>query len=225
VSNRHERRVDERYRAALRSPHEPTHPYESALWTFSRTKTGSDEIVRVVDAYEDAFEREILQAWIIAGATDEALSSRLGVAPEMVAPYRHLCCNPLVFRDKLELLRWVKNYQGSAEGKKLLERAVHFDGVEAVAHLCGLPTNLDAAHVNEQIMRETYFRGVNTLRGTHISSREAVEAHSLMRSAVAAAAATMRRGAPNMAEIWAKLKHRDLTYKADEVVPRAEIMN
>lgn len=222
---RHERRVDERFRAALRAPDEPTHMFERALWQFGTTGIGDESIVRVVDAYEDTFERELLQAWIIAGATDEALNTRLGMNLDMIAPYRHLCCNPMVFRDKLELLRWVRNYQGSVDGKKLLERAVHLDGIEAVAHLCGLPTNLDGAHVNEQTMRETYFRGVATLRGSHITSREAVEAHSLLRSSVAAAGATLRHGAPNMADVWAKLKHRDLTYRANEVVPRAEIMN
>lgn len=222
---RHERRPNERYTAALRAPDEPANSFERALWQFLRNGVGDEAIVRVVDAYEDQFERELLQAWIIAGATDEALHTRLGMHVDMVAPYRHLCCNPLVFRDKLELLRWVRNYQGSEDGKKLLERAVHFDGVEAVAHLCGLPTNLDGAHVNEQVMRETYFRGMSTLRGSHITSREAVESHGLLKSSVTAAAATLRRGAPNMADIWAKLKHRDLTYRANEVVPRAEIMN
>lgn len=222
---RHERRVDDRYRAALRAPAEPTNPHERALWILRTQGVGDEAIVRVVDAYEDTFERELLQAWIIAGATDDDLHRRLGMSLDMIAPYRHLCCNPLVFRDKLELLRWVRGYQGTPEGKMLLERATHLDGVEAVAHLCGLPTNLDAAHVNEQVMRETYFRGVGTLRGAHISSKEAAEAHSLLKSSMTSAAATLRRGAPNLKDTLIKLRHRELTYQADEVVPRGEIMN
>jgi hypothetical protein len=130
----------------------------------------------------------------------------------------------MVFRDKLELLRWVRSYNGSKEGKLLLERAVHLDGVEAVAHMCGLPTNLDAAHVNEQNMRETYFRGVATLRGSHISSREAAEAHALLKTSLASAAASLRRGAPNLAETLLKLKYQELTYPAGAIVPREEIM-
>lgn len=216
---------DDRYRAALRAPAEPVNPHEAALWRLLRQGVATDAIVRVVDAYEDEFERELLQAWIIAGATDEDLNSRLGVALEMIAPYRHLCCNPLVFRDKLELLRWVRGYQGTREGRMLLERAMHLDGVEAVAHLCGLPTNLDAAHVNEQVMRETYFRGVGTLRSSNIASAEAAAAHAHLKTATAAALATQKRGAPNLKEALLKLKNRDLTYKVDEIVPRGEIMN
>lgn len=222
---RHERRVDDRYRAAMRATEEPANLHEQALWILRTRGVGNDAIVRVVDVYEDTFERELIQAWIVAGATDDDLHQRLGMSLDMIAPYRHLCCNPMVFRDKLELLRWVRNYQGTSDGKKLLERATHLDGVEAVADLCGLPTNLDAAHVNEQVMRATYFRGMGTLRSSHISSREAAEAHSLLKSSTSAAAATLRRGAPNLAETLIKLRHRELTYQADEVVPRGEIMN
>ncbi len=224
---RHERYPDDRYRATLRAPAEPANAYERALWQMIHNGVGDDAIIRVVDVYEDQFERELIQAWIIAGASDDDLHTRLGMARNMIEPYRHLCCNPLVFRDKLELLRWVRNYRGSEAGKLILEKAVHLDNVEAVAHLCGLPSKLDAAHVNEMVMRETYFRGVSTLRGSSISSREAAEAHNLLKTSMSAAAATLKRGAPNLAETIQKLnlKHRELTYQADEVVPRGEIMN
>jgi hypothetical protein len=219
-----DRRIDERYRVALRATEAPTNPHELALWRLYTTNVGDDAILRVVDIYEDTFERELLQAWIVAGATDQDLIDRVGIPLDVVAPYRHLCCDPKVFRDKLELLRWVKHYPGTKEGKLLLERAVHLDGVEAVADLCGLPSNLDAAHVNEQVMRATYFRGMGTLRGSHISSREAAEAHSLLKSSLTSAAATLRRGAPNLTQTLLKLKYRELTFSPDEVVPRGDIM-
>ncbi len=222
---RHEVGPDVRYHAALRVAALPAHPYEAELWTFQATGVASDAILRVVDAYEDTFERELLQAWIIAGATDDDLHTRLGMAYEMLAPYRHLCCNLTVFRDKLELLRWARLYQGSTEGKLLLARALHLDGVEAVAHFCGLPTNLDAAHVNEQVMRETYFRGIGTLRNSTLSSAEAAASHALLKTSTAAAMATQKRGAPNVRDALLKLKNRELTYKINEVVPREEIMN
>lgn len=220
-----ERRIDERYLATLRATVEPTDPYEQALWRLHTAGIVDKDIVRVIDAYEDTFERELLQAWIIAGATDQDLNVRLGMSLGMIAPFRRLCCDVTVFRDRLEMLRWSVNYKGTTQGKLLIERAVHLDGVEAVADLCGLPSFLDAAHVNEQTMRTAYFRGMGTLRGSHISSREAAEAHSLLKTAVAAAAATLRRGAPNIAETLLKLKHRELTFQPDEIVPRAEIMN
>lgn len=220
-----ERRPDERYNAALRSPVEPQNPYEAALWHLLKRNVNDDTIIRVVDAYEDTFERETLQAWIIAGASDEDLTTRLHMSPEMIAPYRHLCCNPMVFRDKLELLRWVRLYQGTREGELLLQRAVVLDGVEAVADLCGLATKLDAAHVNEQIMRATYFRGISTLSASRVSGANAVAAHNLLKSSMVAGAATQKRGTPDLHEIILKLKHRELTFQADEDIPRGEILN
>jgi len=222
---RRERHPDERYFAALRVQDEPAHPLEAALWRLRHQGVGDEAILRVVDLYEDVFEREILQAWIIAGASDDALNKRLDISHTVLPYYRHLCCNTQVFRDKLELFRWVKNYQGTREGKLLLERAVHVDGLEAVAHLCGVATVLDAAHVNEQAMRETYFRGMGTLRSSQISSADAAAAHSQLKTAGAFAQATQRRGAPNLNEVLFKLKHREMTMQADEDIPRGEILN
>lgn len=222
---RHERRIDERFRAALLAPAEPENPFERALWQFRYNGVAADAIIRVVDMYEDTFERELLQAWIIAGADDQMINARMGASLDMLPAYRHLCCNTSVFRDRFELLRWVRSYQGTDAGKILLEKAVHFDGIEGIAHLCGLPTHLDPAYVNEQVMRETYFRGSTTLRSSDISSKEANDAHAMLRSAMSAAQAAGKRSAPNMAETLLKLKHREMTFKADEVVPREEIMN
>lgn len=222
---RHERLPDERFRAALRVTDEPANPYEAALWRFNTHGVPDDAIVRVVDAYEDTFERELLQAWIIAGATDDDISTRLGMSREMLTPYRHLCCNVFAFRDKLELMRWARLYQGTREGRLLLEKAIHMDGVEAIAHLCGMPSRLDPNHVHEQAMRETYFRGVSTFRGSSISSPDALAAHQLLKTALVAAAATQKRSAPNIADTLLKLKHREMTFQAEDVVPAGEILH
>lgn len=222
---RHERRPDARYRVTLRAAAEPSNPHEAALWRFLNQNEETSGIIRVVDIYEDVFEREVLQAWIIAGATDEVIEQRLGTPPEVVTAYRHLCCNIGAFRDRLELLRWVRIYEGTREGKLLLERAVHADGVEAVAHLCGFESALDPNRVNEQVMREAYFRGVGTLRGSGLSSTDAAAAHQLLKTATATAAAAQKRGAPNVGDTLLKLKHREMTYQAEDIVPRGEILH
>ena len=222
---RRERQPDDRYRAALLAADAPAHSFEAALWQLRHANVDNDVIVRVVDAYEDTFERELLQAWIIAGASDNAISERLGFPLEVLAPYRHLCCNLFMFRDKLEMMRWVHQYKGTHAGKLLLERALHFDGVEAIAHLCGLPSKLEPDHVNQQVMRETYFRGLSTLRASNIASADAVAAHQLMKTATSAAGAAAKRTIPSVAETLLKLKHREMTWHAEDVVPHGEILH
>lgn len=224
---RHERRPDDRYRATLRVGEEPAQPFEAALWRWKRHQEPNDVIIRVADAYEDEFERELLQAWIFAGASDQNMCDRLGIPLDVLAPYRHLCCNVLAFRDKLEMMRWVRRYEGSHQGKLMLDRAIHLDGVEAVAHLCGLPTALDPQRVHEQTMRETYFRGVATLRNSNISSADASAAHLMLKTAAVEADAAQRRGAPNLGETLLKLKHRDYTvnFGAENAMPPGEILH
>lgn len=222
---RRERRPDDRYHAALRVQDEPLNPHEGALWRLRNQGVADDTIARVVDAYEDTFERELLQAWMVAGASDDDINKRLGMSFDMIAPYRHLCCNINVFRDKLEMLRWIHLYDGSRVGKLMLERAAHFDGVEAIAHYCGLPSHLDPNHVNEQVMRESYFRSIGTMRTTSISSAEAVAAHQLMKTATATAEAAQKRGAPNMADTILKLKHREVTWHIEDIAPHGEILH
>jgi hypothetical protein len=222
---RRERSPDDRYQATLRSPHVPANPFEAALWQFKNQAAPDDVMERVVDVYEDHFEREILQAWIVAGAKDEDIHARGGVSLEILAPYRHLCCNILAFRDRLEMMRWVNMYKGSRSGKIMLERALHFDGIEAIAHLSGRQTSLSPDHVNEQAMRESYFRGVSTLRASSISGPDAMAAHQLMKTATTTAAAVANRGAPNMAETMLKLKHREVTWHVEDIMPHGEILH
>lgn len=222
---RRERRPDDRMRAALRAQALPANAYEAAIWQLRHHAEANDTILRVVDIYEDPFEHEQLQAWIVAGASNAVINQYLGIALNVLDPYRHLCCNVNVFRDKLELMRWIQQYDGTIAGKLLLARAVHFDGLKTLIHLLGQPTELDPQHVVEQIMRESYYRGLGTMRATSLSSKEADAAHQLLKTATANAASAQKRGAPNMAETVLKLKHREVTWHVEDIASHGEILH
>jgi hypothetical protein len=214
---RHERKPDARYHSAIKSPIEPADDIEKALWATVRHNVPNEDIARVIDIYEDTMEREILQAWIFAGATNELINSLTNISMEILTAYRHLCCNLYAFRDKLEMWRWINKYEGTSDGKLLLHRAVHVDGIQAIAHYCGLMTDLDPNHVNGQVMREAYFRSIGTMRANKISSGEASAAHQLMKTAAASALASKVSDAPNLSEVFAKLKHRDMTISVEDL--------
>lgn len=222
---RHERSPDDRLRAALRAQNAPAHPYEAAVWQLRNGAVADETVQRVVDIFEDNFEREQLQAWIIAGATNADMHQYLGLTVETLEHYRHLCCNVNAFRDKLELMRWISRYNGSRVGKLMLERAVHHDGLKTLIHLLGQPTDLDPQHVVEQVMRESYFRGLGTMRATTLSSAEAAAAHQLMKTATASAAAAQQRSAPSMAATLLKLKHREVTWHVEDITSHGEILH
>jgi hypothetical protein len=222
---RRERNPDDRLRATLRVQAVPSHPYEATLWQLHKNAVADDTMQRVVDIYEDLFEREQLQAWIFAGANNEDIHKFLGVSIETLEPYRHLCCNLQVFRDKLELMRWISRYNGSHPGKLMLERAIHHDGLKTLTHLVGQTTDLDPQHVVEQVMRESYYRGLGTMRATNLSSAEAAAAHQLMKTATASATAAQQRSAPSLAATLLKLKHREVTWHVEDITSHGEILH
>lgn len=210
-----ERRIDARYQAALKSNTEPAHDAEAALWRLHVQQMPDHIIERVIDLHEDVFEREVLQAWIFAGASDARLNRDLALSLPVIQAYRYLCCDIGQFRDRLELLRWVRSYKGTVEGKLLLEKAVAYRGLEAVAHICGFESTLDPQHVAEHTMREGFFRGVSTMRSSRITSAEANAAHQLLKTAMIAAVTAQKRGSANIAETLLNLQHRDMTSTID----------
>jgi hypothetical protein len=224
---RRERKPDSRYLAVMRMAEEPKQEHEQALWRHLNGVVFSDVMERVVDLYEDPFfEREQVQAWIIAGAEDTRIHQDIGVSLAVLPAFRHLCCNLSNFRDRLELLRWVRNYEGSPLGRAMLAVATHFDGVEALAHHSGRESKLSASHVQEQTMREAYFRSMRTLRMNTLNSTEGSAAHSMLKTAMNAAALVSDGGTGgNLSDLLAKLKFRELTHEAGAAVPREEIVH
>jgi hypothetical protein len=224
---RRERTPDEGYRALIKRTTRPESPTDAAVWAYVVLGEHDDIAERVVDLYHDEFEREQVQAWIIAGADDKRISRDLGIAIFALPTYRRLCCCISNFRDRLELLRWIHNYGGTHQGKLLLEKAIHHHGVEALAHMHGLASTLDPEDVQKQVMRESYFRGIGTHRSTKLGSTESSAASAAMKTAAAAALALGGGGESDLNSIVAKLKlkFREETKAAGAAVPREEILH
>jgi len=185
-----------------------------------------DVAERVVDLYQADFEREQVQAWIVAGATDARINRDLGIMREAIPTYRRLCFNLSNFRDRLEMLRWIHLYQGSRQGKLLLEKAIHVHGLEALAHMHGLASELDSDDVHKQSMRESYFRGIGVSRSTKLGSPESNAAGAALKAAAASAIALGGAG-DDGGDILSKLKlkFREETQAAGAAVPREEILH
>lgn len=218
------REPDARYYAALRALECPEHPIEGSLWQAVRQiGTPSEAVLRAAEVYEDGFEREMLQAWIVAGASDAEVERRLLIMSETVKAFRHLCFDMSVFRDRLELLRWVRQYNGSDDGRLYLQTAV-LHGVEPLAWLCGLDASVDPQRVMQGVMSDSFFRGLSHRTAT-VASKEAAAAHAFQKTALSTAQALMRRGPPDIGSLIIKLKHRDLTAPVENEVREGAILH
>lgn len=221
------REPDERFHATVGAQLEPTHPIEARLWRCSRGLETCEHIARSLEIYNDIFERERLQPWILAGAESTDIAERIGVKPEMVDAYRHLFFNMDMFRDLLEKQRWVALYEerpgATRAGALYLQRAM-LHGVEAVAHVLGAPSKLDPGHVLDSAMRDTFFRGL-AARDAKLTSNEATAAHSFLKTAIALATEQAKVRPPGVNDILIRIKSRDMTQPLAAVQADAEILH
>jgi len=217
------RSPDSRWKFVADARMEPEHPIESACWRHVNDVEASATIERTVEIYNEQFERERLQPWILAGASDSAIRDRVGVPTDVTRAYRHLFFDVSAFRDELEKRLWVAKYQGSADGKAFLQQAVVLD-VEAVAYAMGLPAHMDPTKVLESAMSEQYFRGM-ALRYARLGSTEATACASMLRGAASQASELMAVRPATTTDALFKLVTRDTTKNVEDLAPHGEILH
>ena len=217
------RRPDERWMAVQAAIAEPSHPIEAACWRHVNQVEMSPSIDRALEIYLEQFERERLQPWILAGATDLDIEERVGLPRDTVRAYQHLFFNVGMFRDMLDKQLWVARYDGTAEGMAFLQKAV-LEGLESVAHVMGAQVKIDPAAMMENAARDLYFRG-QAIKYARVASADAAAAHSMLKSAVEFAREQTKSRPPNITDVMMRLKNRDMTQRVEDVAPHEEILH
>lgn len=223
------RRPDHRWLAIATAAAEPEHAVEAACWRHVRQLEMSPTIDRALEIYEEEFERERLQPWLLAGAEDRDIQERTGLSIDITRAYRHLFFDVTVFRDMFEKQLWVHRYSapGGAEGTEVgqayLQKAL-LHGVEAIAHTMGAPCKLDPQQVVEASMRDLFYRG-QAIRHARLNSPETAAAHSLLKTAVEHSQLMNKTRPANITDIMFKLKSRDMTVGAEDIELHGEILH
>jgi len=216
-----------RYRAVQVASEAPAHPYEAALWNLLRQQAGDEQVAYALELYAGDFERELMQAWLLANATDAQVKQHLRIAEEATRAYRHLFFDTTVFRDELAVLRWVREYKPPANapfGEALLQNALMM-GVDYLAWMiCRGHASPDPEMVRKTIMADAYFRG-RMNRFHPLSSREAQLSHQLMAQAFKASLALSEGSQLDVNQILIKLRYRDDTVPIDAVVKREDLLH
>jgi hypothetical protein len=168
-----------------------------------------------------------MQAFIISGADDAMIQQSIGIPPAVTDAYRHLFCDKSVFRDRLDLLGWAREYEangGSKEGAALLKTAT-MQGPKALAWIYSQGTvDVDPQDVLQHAMADAYFRGA-TNRDYKLSSKEANATHALMSSAVKIANALSKTKPQNGNALALKLKYREMTTPVHEAAPVEDLLH
>jgi hypothetical protein len=220
------RKPHARYLATRSAAEPPEHPYERAVWNVVHEYEADEGVARALEIYLSEPERETLTAWFIARASDAELAQHLRLSEEVTKPYRHLFFDVNVFRDELDVIRWVREYEktGTDYGAKLVQNAQMF-GVDYLAwlHSRGALT-LDPDTVQRNIMADSYFRGRQS-RNFPLGSKEATMALQFMGTAYKAAQTIGQTKGPDMKGLLIKLRYRDETQPVTEVLKTEEILH
>jgi hypothetical protein len=212
---------------AINSIDPPDDVTERALWSAYRGRLADDDnVVRAIELNAGS-SRDCLRGWLLATPKDDEISRRTRVPEAVLQVFRYLFFDVSVFRDHFDLVEWAKTLrleQGSTrEGLQYIRWAIMY-GVEAVAYMSGLPTNLDPHLVQAQAMTDGYFRALIG-RESDIDSAVAREALKHQQIAVTQAAMLAKRNPSGGGSVAIKLKHREMTSTIEVIDKTTEVLH
>ena len=223
------RNPDQCYRAVVEATEPPEHAYERGLWNALHSEPVEDPSISwALEIFSVPFEREIFQAWLLSRASETDIERWLRIPPEVTRVYAHLYFNVEIFRDELDLLSWVQEFEaekrGSAYGIQLLRDAVQ-SGMEKLCWVFGRNDYVvDPDRVKHRAMTDLYLRSLAG-RGHSATSKEAAAALAHSNAALKAAQLVGQTTAPDAQAFLLKLMYRDETEPVTKAAQNNEILH
>lgn len=93
-------------------------PEEAEFAALLRGETVSEQVKYAVEIYEDSYKSEVLEAFLLAGASSEIVYNHLRVPVPVVDTYRRLFFDLSVFRDELDVEAYTQTYPENTPGEK-----------------------------------------------------------------------------------------------------------
>lgn len=140
------------------------------------------------DLYQNAEHRMVLDAFFLAMTPKDLITDTLNIPAEVLEAYGHLFMDMSVFRNRLEILTFAKDYPGTPYAKEMIRTAVTV-GYDYLLWAYGNP-NMDAVdsrHIVRKVMVDSFFRGL-AHKGNALTSAMAKEAKGWLSMSVSNAA-------------------------------------
>jgi hypothetical protein len=153
----------------------PAQPRMAALYMLLAGQPCPDSAVEYAhDIYAVVRHRETLDAFLLARTPIEKIVSCLEINFEVITTYADLFMDMQVFRNRLELMTYVQDYDGTDEGKELASAGVRV-GHDYLLWALGSSQEVDPRVVVRRTMADAYFRGM-AHKGNSLTSLVAKEA-------------------------------------------------
>lgn len=162
----------------------PTEPKQLALYTYLTTKqSGRSDMGDAYDLFMAPDHRAALEAFILTGASPALIERVLQIPTSVTETYKAYFFDSTVFRNKLEVMEYAAQFDGSSHAREVLRAAVTV-GLEYLLWVYGSPeVQVDARQVIRHTMAEAYYRGM-AHRGNSLTSGVTKEAHRWWATAV-----------------------------------------
>lgn len=207
----------------------PSDDIEAALYRHLTEKGVRNDAGDAYDIYMESEHRAVLEAFLIAGSTSSLIEKVLQIPSSTTAAYQHLFFDQSSFRNRLELLGYATEFDGSNHAREVLRASVTV-GLEYLLWVYGgANVQVDSRQVIRHTMAEAYYRGM-AHRGNSITSGVAKESQKWWATAVRNAELLEkidpRAEKQAFEEIRIQLEKHDDTFTPDDApVDPADIMH
>lgn len=190
-------------REAVVNKTSPLDPFLRRCYLHLTGEQLDEKVGRTMDLIDVPKDREVLMAFLISKATKEEIATSTWVEEELVEMFELLCFDPQAFRNKLEFIRYAKEYAATCTdyGRKLIDTALTV-GPSYLIYMHALGREeipLDADMFMRTLVQEAFHLGI-VAKGNSITSAASKESFKWMRAAHELVAAYRNTKAPATAE-------------------------
>jgi len=168
-------------------------------------ETAAPEVEEAFEFWHSPETRHVLNALILAKATDEQLAAGLGFSPTVLSPYRNLFFDRSVFRNDLDCGIYVRNLQVDPDTRQHYTTAIQ-QGPEFLINRfrVGTRPNVAARTVLQSVLNDSYDRFL-AHRGLELDAAKTKEALRWGQQAVSTARDVIDKGTDERGNVLSEL--------------------
>lgn len=207
---------------AIKSETPPTDAVALLAYDAHTKQLDDDPHAYACDLAFNQDDKDILVAFFLSGATTDEISKSLGIPESVLIIFQKLVIDPSVFRNKLEMLRYARDYRQRAteQGAKLIELGMSQGPFGLMYHFLHGHEELpvDTKAYARSMMQQAFYFGLMS-RGNNIRSSVSKESLRWL-----AATSNLMKDYDRMlgdshdsSEALLEIEKRKMTYTPDEL--------
>lgn len=186
---------------------------------------GDTPVSKALDINQKNYKREVMESFLLAGATSKEIEDAIGVMSEVTEAYTHLFFDTSVFEDRLDKIEYANTYNRSEYGSQLKKVAVDF-GKDALRIRMTAATSYVSPRTVQNEIRAVAYMLAQRAKTNPVDSDVAREARNWAVLALRAAESVEEEVTSGIEELSIALDARDEATNEDTSgIPAEEILH